>query len=121
MGIESSAGVNHRALEQGEAGIQCPPRIQYGSEREKCKGVILKRVHPRSSLAYVASRTLSPDGLYRRGVMGWWKGNVIDFVRPHSGRSTAKNPAPEKSSEREMATMRRLHHLRLPRLYVLRQ
>ncbi len=31
-----------------------PARIQYGSEREKGKGVILKRVHPRVSLAYIA-------------------------------------------------------------------
>ncbi len=31
-----------------------PPPIQYGSEREKGKGVILKRVQPRASLADIA-------------------------------------------------------------------
>ncbi len=31
-----------------------PAEIQYGSEGEKGKGVILKRVHPRASLAYIA-------------------------------------------------------------------
>ncbi len=31
-----------------------PRRLQYGSERERCKGVILKRVQPRASLAYIA-------------------------------------------------------------------
>ncbi len=31
-----------------------PPRIQYGSERERCKGVILKRVHPRALMADIA-------------------------------------------------------------------
>ena len=31
---------------------------QYGSEREKCKGVILKRVHPRALMADIAARML---------------------------------------------------------------
>ena len=31
-----------------------PGGIQYGSEREKGKGVILKRVHPRALMADIA-------------------------------------------------------------------
>ncbi len=31
-----------------------PRRLQYGSERERCKGVILKRVPPRALMADIA-------------------------------------------------------------------
>ncbi len=43
----------------------------------------------------------------RRSVSHTAQRDAPGIERPYSGRSTAKNPAPEKSSEREMATMRR--------------
>ncbi len=47
-----------------------PARIQYGSEREKGKGIILKRVHPRASLAYIAFGACLAWGSYGEGD-GW--------------------------------------------------
>ncbi len=41
----------------------------------------------------------------RRPVSHTVQRDAPGIERPYSGRSTAKNPAPEKSSEREMATI----------------